>query len=109
MDDRFDRRGGESGSDGGGDGDDGMTRGFPLLLPAMPVVDSLPSIDVSLWTMLVTLGAVTPGSSLTMQSGRTGDGVVVESSTFPAELSSVLLLLFISVEFLPHEAEILIF
>ena len=47
MEDRFDRRGGESGSDGG-EGDDGMTRGVPFLLPAMEVVDSLPSIDVSL-------------------------------------------------------------
>ena len=57
MDDLFDRRGGDSGN--GGDGDDGMTRGFPLLLLAVPVVDSLPSIDVLLWTMLLTLGEVT--------------------------------------------------
>ena len=78
----------------------------------MTAVESLPSTD-DLWTMLVTFGAETPFSSLTVTPiDRMGDGFVESSSLLSTELSSIvllLLLLFIFVEFLPHEAEILIF
>ena len=71
-----------------------MTRGFSFLLP-VTAVESMPSTD-ELWAR-----TETPGSSLTVTTnGRMGDGCV-ESSTLPAELSSVLLLLllFIFIEF----------
>jgi len=55
------------------DGDDGMTRGFALLLP-VTAVELLPFTD-DLWTILVTFGAETPGSSLTVTPiDRMGSG-----------------------------------
>ena len=107
AEERFDRRGGDCGDID--DGDDGMTRGFPLLLPVM-AVEFLPSTDDS-WTMLVAFGAETPGSSLTvMPIGRMGDGFGESLSLLSTELSSVvLLLLFIFIEFFSHVAEKLMF
>ena len=68
-----------------------MTRGFSFLLPVI-AVESVPSTE-DLWTMLVTLGTETPGSSLTVTPSDRMDDGCGESSTLPAELSSVLLLL----------------
>ena len=82
-----------------------MTRGFSFLLP-VTAVESMPSTE-ELWTTPVTLGAETPGSSLNMTPiDRMYDGFV-ESSTLPAELSSVVLLflLFIFIEFSSQKSE----
>ena len=107
AEERFDRRGGDCGEID--DGDEGMTRGFSLLLPVM-AVEFLPSTDDS-WTMLVTFGAETPGSSLTVTPrDRMGDVFGESMSLLSTELSSVvLLLLFIFIEFFYHATEKLMF